>query len=156
VTDGVTLAEIFAVTVAVAFTVTFADVFVVTAVVGGFVVTFAGTIVVFGAVVWVVFWVGRTVTGVSAGAGVSSGDWPIPGIIPVTNAAMTARTMTTAIATRPHFRKGLRLFSCAGTSPVTTGVSAAGAAGRVFSREGWGDSRTGVSGAGSILSGAGR
>jgi hypothetical protein len=124
--------DVFVFTVADAFGFIVVDAFVSIPVVGtGVVFTVAGT------VVFIVVWVGRAVgdSGLPV-AGVAADDWFIPGIIPVMKAAAAARIMIAISARRPHFRKGLRLFSCTGTFLLSPGRPETGVTGPVFFREG--------------------
>ncbi|MGB9176686.1 MAG: hypothetical protein WCB46_08130 [Methanoregula sp.] len=139
-TFGFTVVDVLVATVVDAFVAIVVDAFVVTTVVGTRVgVSSTGTVVGTGAGGWVVSWVGRAVMGFGlsrVGAGVVADDWLVPDIMPGMNAAMTIITLTAATATRPHFRKGLRLFFWSGTSLPSSGMPAKGVPGSVFSGDG--------------------
>jgi hypothetical protein len=136
--DGVifTVADAFVVMFVDTFVFTVVDVFVFTTVVGtGIVVT---TVVSAGTVVCVVLRVGSAVMGFLSSV-VSEGvvaDWLVPDIIPGIKTAAATRKRIITIAMRPHFRRGLRLFSCTGTSFPPTGMSATSVPGTVFFGDG--------------------
>jgi len=126
-----TVVDAFVFTVADAFGFIVVDAFIISTVVGtGVVVTFAG------AVVCIVVCAGAVGDSRLSVTGVVAADWFIPGIIPVMNAAAPARIMIAISATRPHLRRGLRLFSCTGTFLSSPGRPATGVPGPGLSGEG--------------------
>jgi hypothetical protein len=149
---AVVFTEVFDAGVADTFVVTVVPVFVGTAVAVAGVADGVGT----GVAVWIVIMVvGRAPESrlPGAAAGVSFDAGLVPGSIPEKNAATTTSRMTAAPARRPHFRRGLRLFSCSGPLLPSSGMAATGVLPVVVAGPGCESSREVAKGTTAVLSG---